>query len=100
MTVMGEAIASPTADFITNDWPSGATTCSCLFTGAPGVASVVANRASGVPGSAKVPLETRRIGTAVSGRFLRVFQGAMDASCASTAPAASTDANAWRSVRA
>jgi len=66
MTVIGGALASPTTEFITNDWPSGDTMYCCLFVLMAMLPTLVANNASGVPGSTILPFEAKRIGTAMS----------------------------------
>ena len=64
MTVMGEALASPTTEFITNDWPSAETTYCCLYTRVAVLPTLVANNPSGVPNSTALPSEEN--GTAMS----------------------------------
>ena len=50
MIVMGDALASPTAERITKDWPSGETMYGCLYMGPAAPLRIVLKRATGVPG--------------------------------------------------
>ena len=63
---MGEALASPTAECITKDWPSGETMYCCLYMGPAALLRIVLNSAMGVPTSGDVLPEANRIGTAMT----------------------------------
>ena len=63
---MGEVGASPTTEFITNDWPSGDTTYCCLFVLIAVLPTLVTNKPSGMLDSTVLGFEAKRIGTAIS----------------------------------
>ena len=63
---MGDALASPMTEFITNDCPSGDTAYWCLWTFGASRPTLVANSAVGVPRSAVFPSEENVTGTAMS----------------------------------
>lgn len=63
---MGEVLASPTTECITNDWPSGETTYCCLYLRSAVKSTLVRNSPTGIPGSTVLPSEEKRIYTAMS----------------------------------